>query len=1043
MTKSKKLVAMLVIIALLMSNIILLLSNVSFAIKNDVTVEIGTDNDGGTTLSNDGKTLTYTCSDNSSYQFQLVKDGEPIQLTKYPDPVNGDKYKVTGIQSNQDLKIYSPDLNMGKVLVYYNGNSIGMYRENEDVNANYYSQPLENLDDVNNYGFRLQEVHQGENQQQQDLSNVDFTVDFRPGTWTIEGQTTAATVAGVNNITTAPVGIKGNTQITLSNWNDDLMEAYIVVEDPGRENFTTTLNVDQNGVTSIMNKNAAHLPSNNIVEFGVKRRSGPEDNPQPQQSIEETVYTVDFGSASWEVRGKTATVTVEGENLTNGEVEIRGDKVIRIDNFDSKLMEAVIRVVEEGREPEEWFSTKLDVNANGETCIANARTNGNLPNDKPLVFEVQRRTTDGPEYNLPPADTTAKVVVTGAEGSKVPYINARIAINEFGIWLDDPEQNPNGNQIQENVTIDNFEYAYKKDNGEYVYKEGKVKIRFSSIFLYKYVGQVKVIGKTLNANQELEVSYNIPVNVADKIDYSNRTDWLNHYRYQEVGFEIEVDKADEYDIEVCLDEMEGKDIAIGNFLWSDEEQEVGKDGYIGNATLELQKVVYELDLNNNGKYDGGDEEITVLVDENGNFEDPYNYIEYFPYGSTGSLVVPEGALCTMKITPDYGYQVLTFGSNDNPIVTGEVSEFTFPAHKGNFHLGAKVIAVDDVVDAQSEKVKSGTIELGDKEIDSGTVVLTVSDAEPGAGKVAKFEEKAGDYTINSYLDIDLDKVIYKGTEDDVWSERLHELNNEATITLKLEEGVDGNNIIIIHNVNDGDVYEIIEIESYDSEANTITFKTKSFSGYAIAVKSDDTESENLNEQNNPKEPVVKKQKYTITNGDFTVIFSNDKGHQFELNVIELMNLTDEQLVEFNLTREEYEQAKKELIERLNSYGTILNVYDITVDDENNGGSHTGEVTFKIKITEEMKKYNTFKLICIDEDTIGKNDVIDLKIEGDYLVGNLYHLSTYALVGTNVAEDFENPKTEDNIIMVISIFGIATFGAYITFKMDKKHKTRKH
>ena len=48
--------------------------------------------------------------------------------------------------------------------------------------------------------------------------------------------------------------------------------------------------------------------------------------------------------------------------------------------------------------------------------------------------------------------------------------------------------------------------------------------------------------------------------------------------------------------------------------------------------------------------------------------------------------------------------------------------------------------------------------------------------------------------------------------------------------LKLED------VVIVHNVHDGDEYEIIEITSYDEATNTITFKTKSFSGYAIALK---------------------------------------------------------------------------------------------------------------------------------------------------------------------------------------------------------------
>ena len=40
----------------------------------------------------------------------------------------------------------------------------------------------------------------------------------------------------------------------------------------------------------------------------------------------------------------------------------------------------------------------------------------------------------------------------------------------------------------------------------------------------------------------------------------------------------------------------------------------------------------------------------------------------------------------------------------------------------------------------------------------------------------------------------------------------------------------------MHNIHDGEDFEIIPVDSYDPATNTITFKTKSFSNYAIATK---------------------------------------------------------------------------------------------------------------------------------------------------------------------------------------------------------------
>ena len=1032
MKRTSKMFAIAIVVIMLISNVVNLFTNISLAITSNVTVEFSADSDDKIILKNDGKTLNYTCSDNSSYDFQLVQNGQAIELEQINDPVNGDKYVATGISSNENIKIYCPRINLGMVSIFYSGSPIGMYAQNVDVD--YYSQFLVEIGDVNNYQFRIQENNN--NPPIADISEAEFTVNFGNATWTIENKTTTASVAG-KDITNGPVTIKGKQEIVLSNWQPDLMEAYIKVEDQEGREFITQLSVDENGVTKLMNTNS-NIPQGEIT-FGVQRL--PEHHDEGNNiNMADEIYTVDFRPASWEVRGKTATASIEGLNITNSEVEIRGDKTIKLENFDSKLMEAVVRVLEPDKNIEECFSAKLNVNENGETCIANVRADF-MPSDLPLMFEVQRRTNDGPENNLPPANTGSKVVVSGGEGYKTSYKDARIAINGFPVVLDDPQQNQNlGDEILESVTFDDFRYYY--DNEE---DKGTVDISFSALFLSKYVGQVKIVGKTLNG-EVLEESYTTIVNVSDIINYENRTDWLEHYSGQQVGFDVEVAKADEYDIVVCLDEMEGYNIAIGNFLWSDEEGAVGNDGYIGNATLELEKVVYEIDLNNDNDYNDENEVVTVEGDDLFN----HKYIEYSPYGSIGSLVVPEGALCTMKITPDYGYQVLTFGSNDNPIVTGNVSEFTFVAHKGNFHLSAQVIKVDDIVDAQSEKVKSGNIAIDNNEITTGTVVLTVDDMNPSEGKKQAFENEAGDYTISSYLNIDLNQVIYKGTAENVWSNELHELNEEATIQLELEENIDNNDIIVIHNIGDGDDYEIIEIEYYDSDTNTIEFKADSFSGYAIALKANQAVPENpdnpVNPDNpdnpvdpenpeNPEEPATDKQKYSLTTGDFMVVFSDDVGHTFELNVIKLGNLTNEELEQLEITPEEYEQAKKELIEKFSKYGLLIDVYDITVSDENY--SHFGEVTFKIKMTEEMKKFNKFKLICIDGDEVKDTDIVELKEEDGYLVGNLYHLSNYALFGEYVEpEKVNSVNTGDNIITFVTIFIIATLGMVITVKTKK-------
>ena len=120
-------------------------------------------------------------------------------------------------------------------------------------------------------------------------------------------------------------------------------------------------------------------------------------------------------------------------------------------------------------------------------------------------------------------------------------------------------------------------------------------------------------------------------------------------------------------------------------------------------------------------------------------------------------------------------------------------------------------------------------------------------------QISNFEKNANGYNISSYLDINLSQVIYKGIASSFWENELKDLNNPAKITLNLEEGINGDEVVIVHEKHDG-TYEIIPT-TYNKETNTITFATTSFSNYAIASKTNSLEqnSEAVKDDNsNPK-----------------------------------------------------------------------------------------------------------------------------------------------------------------------------------------------
>ena len=227
-------------------------------------------------------------------------------------------------------------------------------------------------------------------------------------------------------------------------------------------------------------------------------------------------------------------------------------------------------------------------------------------------------------------------------------------------------------------------------------------------------------------------------------------------------------------------------------------------------------------------------EILDIKDPNGNSIGLNNVNQNLEKNNGWANILP-GSKVILRLKPDYGYQLTSITINDEKLTPGkEQSTFEYIMPNTNVHISGIFEKVDDKVNTDSKKVKNGTIEIGNNEIDSGSVILSVNDVTLSKEQISNFEEKANGYKISTYLDINLAQVLYKGTQENVWKNELKELNNQAKITLKLEDGVDGNEVVIVHEKHDG-TYEIIPT-TYDKENNTITFVTTSFSNYAIASK---------------------------------------------------------------------------------------------------------------------------------------------------------------------------------------------------------------
>lgn len=526
------------------------------------------------------------------------------------------------------------------------------------------------------------------------------------------------------------------------------------------------------------------------------------------------------------------------------------------------------------------------------------------------------------------------------------------------------------------------------------------------------------------------VSYSTP-NTKNKL--------IQAYSDNAIMFDVPgVPYQESYDIEIQGRPLNEEEEFIAGFSWTYDENtnEYSDDDKILHGVLEFVKAEY------------GNEEYTTIADINEagklfSWNDGIRGTD----DPTGEAVFPKGTILTLRLIPDSGYQLTSFDLNGFPFEPKEeVGLYTFTTEGGPFHLGAHFTEVSDEVQANSRNIKSGNIDIDkseDASFESGTAKLEVNDVvSMSPSRMEEFKSTATErgYELENYLDISLYNSIYKGGNKDAsgnyesWDTPVDNIEDKAKITLELENDMSGKELALIHEKHNGNTivgYELITA-IYNEEDNTITFETDSFSNYAIVSK----ESTNN----------TKIEKYTLSddNGN-TISFAEDKNKEFSLNIIDYLTFSEKDLEDAEIPKEMYDEVLETITNATKNYGTLLSFYEIEVKNENGNLIHEGPFNIKIKMTEEMKKYNTFKIIYVDTDNDFKiEEPITLTQDGEYLVGTLKHLSTYALTGSYVAPEenvtIDNPKTKDNIYMWVGIFLTSALGLSVctisTIKIKK-------
>ena len=245
------------------------------------------------------------------------------------------------------------------------------------------------------------------------------------------------------------------------------------------------------------------------------------------------------------------------------------------------------------------------------------------------------------------------------------------------------------------------------------------------------------------------------------------------------------------------------DHSVRTITWAYDRQTYGEDAYLehGKAQVVAVEGVYDLYsipfANNPG-------------DEKG-----------------GHIAVEAGKQVTVRLTPDYGYQLKGVSLNGGVTLApqDEVSTFTFTMPDTNVHFKGIFTQTQDEIKTSGTKVSSASVENGANAAPSGNLRLTVEDSDANTtNALAQVENAVSAEAVN----LTLDQIVSKGDGTN-WENPVTQFDQPVKMKLQVADydTAAGYEVVREHNGN------LTNLPASVSEDGTLTFETNQFSTYFI------------------------------------------------------------------------------------------------------------------------------------------------------------------------------------------------------------------
>ena len=252
------------------------------------------------------------------------------------------------------------------------------------------------------------------------------------------------------------------------------------------------------------------------------------------------------------------------------------------------------------------------------------------------------------------------------------------------------------------------------------------------------------------------------------------------------------------------------DKKVNTITWAYDDVRYGKDAYLEHGTAEIIAV------------DGTP--VAQLP------KDPDNFAANAGNKDGGHFAADPGAKITIKLTPDYGYQLSGVQLNGGATLESqkEVSTFTFTMPDTSVHFKGIFTKSEDAVVTMGNTVKNAAIANGANATNSGNLELKVSDNTNY--NTAAATALVSDAVAAEAVDLSLNQVVSKGNGTN-WETGITEFEKPITLSLALKDYDANYDYTVVRNHN-GKLTALNTI----AINGTVSFATNQFSTYVIVKK---------------------------------------------------------------------------------------------------------------------------------------------------------------------------------------------------------------